>query len=266
MNAVDKYDNEEPTNYVNMNSMGPRVVVNSTYGDKRAESDTVMSDIMIDINALKLKNSLIVSQIEEKAKIIAMMESQVDAAENLIKPEENTEKKQLLIIPKIEQRSSLSPIPKSNGIDFLGKDIPTIQTEEEFTRKLEELESPQKSSEARRISLHFLGIDKIDKIENPSQFLKVSHLESPLKGLQTDESFANSLLHDITPLIPNKTEQIENSAMMESLVQENKNLKGLVKYLVHLKDNKNPGDSYIGLNNSHLSEGNQAPSLSVKKR
>lgn len=134
-------------------------------GDKNVyENDSKINDLMQDIKSLKERNNMLESQIEQKAKEIAMLESQED----------------------------------SDGDN-----------------------QDEKNTSQPRINL--------SQYEGQILLAKSYRSDSPPKDTNKDTSY-----NDESPKATS-TYKEKDSALMDSLIQENKNLKGLVSYLVKAK-------------------------------
>ena len=208
MNEVESFDMEEPGSFANINGTFFRRGAGEESPTKMNESR--VSDIMLDLKVMRMKNTAIESQIEEKAKQLALLESRMD----------------------IISHSQLS--------EERDKSVSEVAPEEEepIIRTFFTGESPLKTVETQEINI---------QAEEVNKDLPEEH-DVPMK--KNDESLI----------------------LVDSLVKENKSLKGLVNYLLQTKDAQRHSESFLnnqfGQNSFHTrdAEANTLPPTSPNRK
>ena len=189
MNEVESFDMEDHESLNHSHHNFTSHMNNSLF--PRRLNDSRMSDITVDLKNLKVKSSLLENKISEKAKEIAELESKVEEIDALSKLNEDKDKRPSTILSKIEEHMF--------ALRVMQMDISAIHAQslqdDTFAPTLTKLNEKLKADTSKVIQME-------------------DHSSTPSTGQEE------------TPVSKRINER--NQILIDSLVKENNNLRGLM--------------------------------------
>jgi len=228
MNEVESFEmdcDQESLNNSNQNVTGHMDRTNDSPIPRRI-NDSRMSDITVDLKNLKAKSFILEHKISEKAKEIAELESKVEEIDALRSQNEDREKRPSVILSRIEEHMFAIRAMQVGDISTI---VPQSVQDDAFAPTLTKVDGKQ------------------------------TRVDSSAKVVQSDEfSSAPSTGQEETPQSKQRTERTErsNQNLIDSLVQENNNLRGMMNSWVQNRSPNSESNSMgIKLGNQNQIQG-----------